>query len=154
MSNLMEDTKAFYLPNWRKTCWFYCHKEKHALKEILSDSLTSDQVYSEWLDGVNPAKASICDGNGHEKNKFRYGKYHNWHKESIFCELSYWWDLILRHNLDVMHIEYIFRQHHEYSMNLKGEWKDTIKSRLDNLWSVTLTWWWSSSISSLYIGRR
>ena len=30
---------------------------------------------------------------------------HNWKKKSIFFQLSYWKTLILRHNLDVMHIE-------------------------------------------------
>ena len=30
---------------------------------------------------------------------------HNWKKKSIFFQLPYWKTLILRHNLDVMHIE-------------------------------------------------
>ena len=30
---------------------------------------------------------------------------HNWKKKNIFFQLPYWKTLILRHNLDVMHIE-------------------------------------------------
>ena len=30
---------------------------------------------------------------------------HNWKKKRIFFQLPYWKTLILRHNLDVMHIE-------------------------------------------------
>ncbi|XP_060210859.1 uncharacterized protein LOC132637848 [Lycium barbarum] len=36
-----------------------------------------------------------------------YGLAHNWTKQSIFWELPYWKDNLLRHNLDVMHIEKI-----------------------------------------------
>ncbi|XP_048591404.1 uncharacterized protein LOC125576096 [Brassica napus] len=146
----MEDTKAFYLTNGRKTCWFDCHrrflppnhplrknrkdflKGKNAVNEDPPDSLTGEQVYSERLKGVNPPKTSVCGGNGHEKKKSGYGKYHNWHKESIFWELSYWRDLILRHNLDVMHIEKNFFDNIMNTlMNVKGKSKDTINSRLD-----------------------
>ena len=146
----MEDTKAFYLSNGRKTCWFDCHrrflpcnhplrknkkdflKGKHALNEFPPVSLTGEQVYSEHLKGVEPPKTSSCGGNGHEKKKPGYGKYHNWHKESIFWELPYWRDLILRHNLDVMHIEKnFFNNIMNTLMNVKGKSKDTIQSRLD-----------------------
>ena len=34
-----------------------------------------------------------------------YGQYHNWTKRSIFWDLPYWKHNLLRHNLDVMHIE-------------------------------------------------
>ena len=34
-----------------------------------------------------------------------YGVQHNWHKKSIFWELLYWKNLLLRRNLNVMHIE-------------------------------------------------
>ncbi|XP_024014224.1 uncharacterized protein LOC112088177 [Eutrema salsugineum] len=118
----MEDTKAFYLPNGRKTCWFDCHRrflpQDHPLRKNKKDflkgkgmsdyppeSLTAEQIYSERIESVNPGRTFECGGNGHEKKKAGYGKWHNWHKESSFWELSYWRDLNLRHNLDVMHIE-------------------------------------------------
>ncbi|CAN1132472.1 hypothetical protein LINPERHAP2_LOCUS16281 [Linum perenne] len=56
----------------------------------------------------------------------------NWNKRSIFFNLSYWSTLLLRHNLDVMHIEKnICDNVLGTIMNLPGKTKDTIKSRLD-----------------------
>lgn len=34
-----------------------------------------------------------------------FGDRHNWHKRSIFWELSYWKSLLIRHALDVMHVK-------------------------------------------------
>ncbi|WMV09410.1 hypothetical protein MTR67_002795 [Solanum verrucosum] len=62
----------------------------------------------------------------HEKRK------DNWNKKSIFFELPYWKCLLLRHNLDVMHIEKnICDNIMGTIMNVKGKTKDTIKTRLD-----------------------
>ncbi|XP_050238212.1 uncharacterized protein LOC126687698 [Mercurialis annua] len=56
----------------------------------------------------------------------------NWNKKSIFFELPYWDTLLLRHNLDVMHIEKnICDSILGTIMDLKGKTKDTLKSRLD-----------------------
>ena len=61
-----------------------------------------------------------------------YGVQHNWHKKSIFWELPYWKDLLLRHNLDVMHIEKNFFENIMNTiLNVPGKTKDNIKSRLD-----------------------
>ncbi|XP_056863252.1 uncharacterized protein LOC130510701 [Raphanus sativus] len=61
-----------------------------------------------------------------------YGVHHNWHKKSIFWELPYWKDLLLRHNLDVMHIEKNFFENIMNTiLNVPGKTKDNIKSRLD-----------------------
>lgn len=38
-----------------------------------------------------------------------YGDTHNWTKRSIFWDLPYWKDNLLRHNLDVIQIEIFFR---------------------------------------------
>ncbi|XP_075106867.1 uncharacterized protein LOC142179877 [Nicotiana tabacum] len=61
-----------------------------------------------------------------------YGVTHNWTKQSIFWELPYWKDNLLRYNLDVMHVE------KEYFDNLfntmiddKNKTKDDPKARLD-----------------------
>ncbi|XP_019242142.1 PREDICTED: uncharacterized protein LOC109223532 isoform X1 [Nicotiana attenuata] len=63
----------------------------------------------------------------------------NWNKRSIFFELPYWKSLLLRHNLDVMHIEKnICDNILGTIMNAKGKTKDTINARLDlqemNIW--------------------
>ncbi|XP_016488848.1 uncharacterized protein LOC107805567 isoform X2 [Nicotiana tabacum] len=56
----------------------------------------------------------------------------NWNKRSIFFELPYWKSLLLRYNLDVMHIEKnICDNILGTIMNAKGKTKDTIKTRLD-----------------------
>ncbi|XP_052171518.1 uncharacterized protein LOC127787497 [Diospyros lotus] len=56
----------------------------------------------------------------------------NWNKKSIFFKLPYWSTLLLRHNLDVMHIEKnICDNILGTIMNVKGKTKDNLKSRLD-----------------------
>ncbi|WMV58589.1 hypothetical protein MTR67_051974 [Solanum verrucosum] len=56
----------------------------------------------------------------------------NWNKKSIFFQLLYWKCLLLRHNLDVMHIEKnICENIMRTIINVKGKTKDTIKTRLD-----------------------
>ncbi|XP_016481586.1 uncharacterized protein LOC107802577 isoform X4 [Nicotiana tabacum] len=56
----------------------------------------------------------------------------NWNKKSIFFDLPYWKALLLRHNLDVMHIEKnICDNILGTILNIKGKTKDTINTRLD-----------------------
>ncbi|WMV23690.1 hypothetical protein MTR67_017075 [Solanum verrucosum] len=56
----------------------------------------------------------------------------NWNKKSIFFYLPYWKTLLLRHNLDVMHIEKnICDNILGTILNIKGKTKDTLSSRLD-----------------------
>ncbi|KAL5699749.1 THO complex subunit 7 [Ranunculus cassubicifolius] len=57
---------------------------------------------------------------------------HNWKKISIFFELPYWKDLLLRHNLDVMHIE----KNNGVSwvgtlLDMEGKTKDSMRARQD-----------------------
>jgi len=67
------------------------------------------------------------------KQKFSgFGLTHNWVKQSIFWELPYWKTNLLRHNLDVMHIENnVFENIFNTVMDVKGKTKDNIKARLD-----------------------
>jgi len=67
------------------------------------------------------------------KQKFPgFGLTHNWVKQSIFWELPYWKTKLLRHNLDVMHIEKnMFENIFNTVMEVKGKTKDNIKARLD-----------------------
>ncbi|XP_048627466.1 uncharacterized protein LOC125596325 [Brassica napus] len=72
-----------------------------------------------------------CGGNGHDP-VYGYGEHHNWHKKSIFWKLPYWENHLLRHNLDVMHIEKnIFDNIMNTILNVKGKMKDNLKSILD-----------------------
>jgi len=57
---------------------------------------------------------------------------HNWIKQSIFGELPYWKHQLLRHNLDVMHIEKNFSENIINTvMDVLGKTKDDIKARMD-----------------------
>jgi len=101
-------------------------------KDIPPQSLTGEQVLYERIRTVKPPKTSDVGGNGHEKKMDGYGNWHNWHKESISWELSYWTDLTLRHNLDVMHIEKNVLDNIMYTvMNVKDKSKDNVRSRID-----------------------
>ena len=53
-----------------------------------------------------------------------------WHKRCIFWDLPYWSKLLIRHNLDVMHIEKnVFDNVFNTVLNVPGRIKDTTKSR-------------------------
>ncbi|XP_077233608.1 uncharacterized protein LOC143875914 [Tasmannia lanceolata] len=59
-------------------------------------------------------------------------KEHNWKKKSIFFCLPYWESLLLRHNLDVMHIEKnVCDNVIGTLLNIEGKTKDSVKARLD-----------------------
>ena len=61
-----------------------------------------------------------------------YGEWHNWTKRSIFWDLPYWKDNLLRYNLDVMHIEKNFFENIvNIVMNVMGKTKDNEKARRD-----------------------
>ncbi|XP_073285447.1 uncharacterized protein [Primulina huaijiensis] len=56
----------------------------------------------------------------------------NWKKLSIFFDLPYWKDNVVRHNLDFMHIEKnVCESICGTLLNMEGKTKDNIKSRLD-----------------------
>jgi len=60
------------------------------------------------------------------------GVAHNWIKQSIFWELPYWNSNLLRHNLDVMHIEKnVFDNVFNTVMDIKDKTKDDIKARMN-----------------------
>ncbi|XP_042465731.1 uncharacterized protein LOC122048202 [Zingiber officinale] len=56
----------------------------------------------------------------------------NWKKLSIFFDLPYWKDNVIRHNLDLMHIEKnVCESICGTLLNIEGKSKDNLKSRLD-----------------------
>jgi len=55
-----------------------------------------------------------------------------WHKKSVFFELEYWKKLLVRHQLDVMHIEKnVCESVYGTLLNLPGKTKDGLKARED-----------------------
>jgi len=57
-----------------------------------------------------------------------YEQLHNWTKKSIFWNLPFWKDNLLRHNLDIMHIiNNFFDNVFNAVINVKGKVKDNEK---------------------------
>ncbi|CAA7031818.1 unnamed protein product [Microthlaspi erraticum] len=114
----LDKTDAFQLKNGRKTSWFDCYRcflpEDHGDRQnvvsfrkgrVVKDSAPPILTGEEFLNKVCGFPKTVASGGNHGKKVQGYGNTHNWHKQSIFWELPYWKVHLLRHNLDVMHIE-------------------------------------------------
>ena len=91
--------------------------------------LTGEQVLQQYesFEQVTFGKASKK-----RKQRDEETRWHNWRKKSIFFELTYWETLLVRHNLDVMHIEKnICESLLGTLLDLAGKSKDSEKARLD-----------------------
>lgn len=146
-------TKSFYLKNGRKTCWFDCHRQflpmDHPFRKN-RDSFIKQRVEKSrppriWTGEELLATVlmfpKITDGPISRLEGF--GCSHNWKKRSIFWDLPYWKDNILRHNLDVMHIEKnVFDNIFYTVMDVKGtrKNKDSPAARLE--WFLWLFFRW------------
>ncbi|XP_009103472.2 uncharacterized protein LOC103829553 [Brassica rapa] len=98
--------------------------------------LTGEEILRERINNIEGLSSSVeCGGNGHDnpsKIISGYGVTYNWVKKSIFWELPYWENHLLRHSLDFMHIEKNFFDNLTNTLlNAPGKTKDNIKSRLD-----------------------
>ena len=117
--NCMDHTKAFTLDKGGKSLWFDCHRRflpanhefrrnKNAFRkgkkvtDLPPPRLLSTEVWNSVRD-----LPKFTD-NGEARRIQGYEDSHNWTKRSIFWDLPYWKDILLRHNLDVVHIEKIF----------------------------------------------
>ncbi|XP_020878682.1 uncharacterized protein LOC110227712 isoform X2 [Arabidopsis lyrata subsp. lyrata] len=146
----MHQTDAFQLKHGRKTSWFDCHRRflpvSHPYrknKKLFTRNKVirapppvyfSGEYLAEQLDYWGAQETAKCGGNWHIPANMPDGYLvdHNWHKKSIFWQLPYWKDLLLRHNLDVMHIEKFFFDNLMYTLlNVQGRSKDNLKTRLD-----------------------
>ncbi|XP_021743330.1 uncharacterized protein LOC110709416 isoform X2 [Chenopodium quinoa] len=130
-------TSSFRLPNCRKICYmdYRCFLP---LNHKWRDSKTFDGKVER-----RPAPKPLCGDemlaqmSGLEDLKFGKDVKHpkradNWRKISIFFELPYWSRLLLRHNLDVMHIEKnVFDNILGTLLDIRGKSKDHIKARHD-----------------------
>ena len=142
-----DNTDDFQLKLGRKTCWFDCHKRflppdhpyrrsrtLFTKKKKVFDS-PPEEVSGEnlWEQLRNFGAERTPDVGGHENIRVdNVGQLHNWHKKSIFWDLPYWENHLLRHNLDVMHIEKKFFDNlMNIILNIQGKTKDNLKSRLD-----------------------
>src|SRR4051812_43619897 len=117
----MEDTKAFTLKRSGTPTFFVCHrhfldsshafrrnKSKFRKRKIELDSPPPRRNGEEiWRRVHDYLKIVDLHTIAHDKPKRPegYGVTHNWDRQSIFWDLSYWKMLLLRHDIDVMHTE-------------------------------------------------
>ncbi|XP_057247447.1 uncharacterized protein LOC130589853 [Beta vulgaris subsp. vulgaris] len=144
-SYCMENTKAFTLKNGGKQSWFDYHrqflshnhvfrKNKSAFrKDTVENSSPPPRLSGEEVSNrvsLLP-KTTECIRNEGKRPEW-YGILHHWTKQSVFWELPYWRKLLIRHNLDVMHIEKnVFDNAFHTIMEVKGKTKDDLKARKD-----------------------
>ena len=142
-----DNTDAFQLKHGRKTCWFDCHRRflppDHPYRRSRTLFTKNKKVFDSSPEEISGKKLSeqlrdfgadrTPDVGGHENIRIdAVGELHNWHKKSIFWDLPYWEDHLLRHNLDVMHIEKNFFDNLMNTiLNIQDKTKDNLKSRLD-----------------------
>ncbi|XP_059295324.1 uncharacterized protein LOC132048635 [Lycium ferocissimum] len=141
----MEETQSFRLQHGRKTSWFDSHRmfldqhhpfrrdPKNFLKgktvNRLSPSYrTGEEILNQICDlGIR----KIIELDAQEVNR-RICKSCGWKKRSIFWDLPYWSSNMIRHNLDVMHIEKnVFDNVFNTVLNIDNKTKDNPQSRLD-----------------------
>ncbi|GAU47859.1 hypothetical protein TSUD_243840 [Trifolium subterraneum] len=139
----MNHTKSFTFKKGGKALWFDCHRmflpanhqfrrKKNLFKKdtIETDGPPPKITSYDVFDKVS----GLCKflDVGKRIRYDRYGESHNWTKRSIFWDLPYWKDNLLRHNLDVMHIEKNFCDNILHTvMDVPGKTKDNEKARCD-----------------------
>lgn len=141
----MEDTKSFWLKVGGKPCWFDCHrrflpkghpfrraKDKFIQNKEEKDGPPIHRSSSEVYDCVKSLPQITFGTKAGNQEIEGFGKEHNWVKRSIFWELPYWRELLVRHNLDVMHIEKnVFDNIWNTLMDIPKRTKDNVKARFD-----------------------
>lgn len=138
----MNQSKAFRLKRGGKISWFDSHRQFLLMDH--SFRRNKDAFYKNRIEKSQPpnfftvnelweqvcffpktteVSPCICD---------EHGGSHNWTKQSIFWELPYWKTNLIRHNLDVMHVEKnVFDNVFNTVMDIKNKTKDNVKARMD-----------------------
>ncbi|XP_058742465.1 uncharacterized protein LOC131614952 [Vicia villosa] len=139
----MDKTKAFTLDKGGKSSWFNCHRRFLPKNHILRKNMNDFRKGIKVTDLPPPRLSSVevwnmvrdlpkFTDNGKAIRIPGYGDKHNWTKRSIFWDLPYWKDNLLRHNLDVMHIEKNFFDNvFNTVMDVQGKTKDNENARKD-----------------------
>ncbi|XP_075089615.1 uncharacterized protein LOC107786374 isoform X4 [Nicotiana tabacum] len=98
-------------------------ERRHAPKILSGDDILN-QLAS--LDGFKFGKTQKKQRHGRDKAT------HNWRKKSIFFRLPYWKNNLIRHNLDVMHIEKnVCDNIIGTLLDMEGKTKDNLNARRD-----------------------
>ncbi|XP_065878103.1 uncharacterized protein [Euphorbia lathyris] len=142
----MEHSNAFSLPNSEKVSWFDNHRKFLPLNHTYRNNRTKfrrncverrppppiktgQQILSEIEDfGL----LRVTEPDFENVNKLICGPNCGWKNRSTFWDLPYWKTNLIRHNLDVMHIEKnVFENLFNTIMNIEGKTKDNAKARKD-----------------------
>ncbi|OIT20316.1 hypothetical protein A4A49_57189, partial [Nicotiana attenuata] len=136
------NTCSIYLKHGRKHCYM-SHRRfleiNHPYRRSKSsfDNTREERLAPQALSGddvlaqINTSSQGSM-GDNTRKRKRDAERRDNWKKKSIFFQLPYWRTVLLRHNLDVMHIEKnISESVIGTLLDIDGKTKDTLKSRLD-----------------------
>ena len=138
-----DQVRGSYLFHGRKMSWFDCHRcflpRNHAFRRNKSAFTKNRTVHGQPPQRV-PADVeyervrefpTVTEQSDYVIPGFAENV-HNWTKRSIFWDLPYWRHQLLRHNLDVMHIEKNFCENIVNTvMDVSGKTKDNVKARLD-----------------------
>ncbi|XP_057993064.1 uncharacterized protein LOC131174044 [Hevea brasiliensis] len=141
----MEGSKAFVLQHGGKASFFDCHRQFLPLnhpyrrqkdkfkKGVIERSPPPPRLSGDVIQNRVNSLPDIVFGTTSGKQTIPgFGVHHNWVKRSIFWELPYWNSNLIRHNLDVMHIEKnVFDNVFYTVMDVNGKTKDNSKARED-----------------------
>ena len=143
----MDNSEAFSLSKCGKTSWFDNHR-KFLLMEHLSrrnkKTFRKGQTVLkcappirlgveilELIEHYGFKKVTEIDADG-KNARISKNCHYGWKKQSIFWDLPYWKTNLIRHNLNVIHIEKNFFDNiFNTIMNVEGKTKDNAKSRED-----------------------
>ncbi|XP_028774325.1 uncharacterized protein LOC114731348 [Neltuma alba] len=139
----MENSKAFQLKYGRKTSFFDCHHQFLPIDHRFRRNKNS--FYNNRVEKSKPPSRLSGEEVWHRVQNLPkvteygttiptegYNDIHHWTKQSIFWELPYWKSNLIRHNLDVMHIEKnVFENLFHTVMDTKGKTKDNTQARMD-----------------------
>lgn len=138
----MEQSQAHILDNGGKVSFFGCHRQflpmdhpyrrnKNNFKKNEQETKPPPQIFSGdqiWERVSTMPKVPESEAG----RPADYGHKHHWNKQSIFWDLPYWRTNLIRHNLDVMHIEKnVFDNVFNTVMDIKEKTKDNVKARMD-----------------------
>ncbi|XP_021603851.1 uncharacterized protein LOC110608873 [Manihot esculenta] len=141
----MDNTDAFTLPRGGKQCWFDNHckflnhnhpwrknKSWFRKNKVVTEHAPLVRTGEEILHEIESLGLMRVTDPGSNVVNAVISKTCGWRKRSIFWDLPYWSSLLIRHNLDVMHIEKNFFDNlFNTIMNIEGKTKDNAKARED-----------------------
>lgn len=134
-----KDTCFLWLKHGKKFCYLGHRRWLDIKHPFRNDSKSFDGTKEKRLAPI-PLTGSMALQMLQGSSQIKFGKLvkdnpslsYNWKKKSIFFELPYWKDNLMRHNLDVMHIEKnVCESLIGTLLNLEGKNKDHLNARLD-----------------------